>query len=255
MAKPLIRLAAMLICLMLPVILALAGSLHHASAKKQDTYSMTASAYTPEGRARNMTPSAEAVEGFYQAAFDAEFGDTGRDELIRWQIPLSIFIKGEPVAEDLRVLERLMENLAEIVPGMPGMSFAESEKEANVVIAFVPFESMPEYLVNYEDDNWGYMNCFSDDTTIRYGMIAIASDVTAQEDRTHLIQEEFINMLGLTEDIDNIPQSIIYQPYTVTADLCEEDYEMLSLLYGPYLPYGISRGEARTALEEMFSQD
>jgi len=121
-----------------------------------------------------------------------------------------------------------------------------------VIISFVPFEHMAENLVNYEDSNWGFMNCFSDDTSIRYGVIAIASDVTGQKDRNHLIQEEFVNMLGLTADLDFAQESIIYQPYTVTQALAQVDYEMLSLLYGSYMTYGMNQMEARTALKEIF---
>ncbi len=199
-------------------------------------------------------PSSLALEGFFAAAFRSEFGDTARDKLIRWEIPLRIFVRGEFTREDMQTLEALLQGLQARVPGLPKMDFSPSEEEANVVISFVPFMRMAEYLVTYEDGNWGFMNCFSDDKAIRYGMIAIAADVTKQDDRNHLIQEEFVNMLGLTADLDFAPESIIYQPYTSTQSLAEVDYEMLNLLYAPFLDAGISLAQAKAALYEIFER-
>jgi hypothetical protein len=196
--------------------------------------------------------SAQALEGFYDAAFHSEYGDTGRDALFRWEIPLKLFVKGESTPEDIKTLQTFLENLNTNVPGLPDISFTDTQSEANVVISFVPFEDMAGSLENYVDSNWGFMNCFSDDKTIRYGLIAIATDVTTQTDRNHLIQEEFVNMLGLTADLDFGQESIIYQPYTTTQSLADMDYEMLNLLYSPFLQYGMSLAQAKAALEGMY---
>lgn len=199
-----------------------------------------------------VVPSAQAIEGFYAAAFHSEYGDTNRDKMIRWEIPLKLFVKGESTSDDIQTLHAFLENLKANVPSLPDISFTDKESEASVVISFVPFEDMAESLANYVDDNWGFMNCFSDDATVRYGLIAIASDVTKQADRNHLIQEEFVNMLGLTADLDFGPDSIIYQPYTTTQTLADMDYEMLNLLYSPDLKYGMSLSEAKAALEGIY---
>ncbi len=227
MPSPLARLAALLICLMLP---ALSAGASQADAR----------------------PSALALEGFFAAAFQSEYGDTQRNTLIRWEIPLSLYVKGKPTKEDRQTLDALLDSLKSNVPGLKEISFAKTEAEANVIISFVPFADMAESLVNYEARNWGFMNCLSDDVSIRYGLIAIAADVTDQENRNHLIQEEFVNMLGLTTDLDFAPESIIYQPYTDTQALADMDYEMLSLLYGPYVAYGMSQEEAKAVLNKIF---
>jgi hypothetical protein len=193
-----------------------------------------------------------ALEGFYAAAFHSEYGDTDRDAMIRWEIPLKLFVQGKSTPEDMKTLQAFLQSLRTNVPGLPDISFSDTENEANVVISFVPFEDMAGSLENYVDHNWGFMNCFSDDTSIRCGLIAIAADVTEQTDRNHLIQEEFVNMLGLTDDLDFSPESIIYQPYTITQTLADMDYEMLNLLYNPDLTYGMSLNEAKAALQKIF---
>ena len=206
-------------------------------------------AWPAGGSQADARPSAPALEGFFAAAFHSEYGDTQRDTLIRWEIPLSLYVVGETTKEDRQTLEALLKSLKANVPGLPEISFAKTEAEANVIISFVPYAEMAEALVDYVPDNWGFTNCFSDDVSIRYGLIAIATDVAGQKDRIHLIQEEFVNMLGLTDDLDFAPESIIYQPYTVTQALADMDYEMLSLLYSPHVAYGMNREEAKAALE------
>ena len=228
MTSLLCRLCALLACLLLP----LQGAL-----------------------AKGEPPSGPARDGFFAAAFHSEYGDTQRDALIRWEIPLSVYVRGTPTVDDMQTLQSLADDLKQSVPGLPEISFAAGEGEANVFVSFVPFERMSKYLVHYETGNWGFMNCLSSDTTIRYGLIAIAADVTEQEDRNHLIREEFVNMLGLTADIDTAPESIIYQPYTRTQSLAPVDYEMLNLLYSPYMRFGMSAAEAQAALNDAFDKN
>ncbi len=259
MRSPLVRLALLLLCLLLSFHLAMGEALCCAPAVQAcDPHnSITVNTAASGGSMddslmTNTAPSALALEGFFAAAFHSEYGDTTRDSLIRWEIPLCLFVKGEPTPDDLNALDRLLSSLKANVPGLPDISFASAEEKANVIISFVPFEAMAESLTTYEANNWGFMNCFSDEKTIRYGMIAIASDVTGQKDRNHLILEEFVNMLGLTADLSYAPESIIYQPYTDTQALADMDYEMLTLLYGSFVNYGMSREEAKAALEKIF---
>lgn len=197
-------------------------------------------------------PSQAALDGFFAAAFTSEYGDTDRNTLIRWEEPLSIYVRGAYTTQDMTTLTEFLNELSNSVPGLPAIAFASSENEANVVISFVPLVEMALNLTTYEPGNWGLMNCFSEDTGIRYGLIAIATDVTEQEDRNHLIMEEFVNMLGLTNDLGFAPDSIIYQPYTRTQALSAMDYEMLNLLYSPYLLSGMKEDEARQALFENY---
>lgn len=259
MTSPLARLIALLVCILFPLSHAMGeNSACHKVGQAYDpvqTASLNGAASggaAKDGTYADSPPSAQALEGFYAAAFHSEYGDTNRDSMIRWEIPLKLFVKGETTPEDMQTLYTFLENLKVNVPGLPDISFIDTESEASVVISFVPFEDMAESLVNYVDDNWGFMNCFSDDTTIRYGLIAIATDVTKQTDRNHLIQEEFVNMLGLTADLDFGPESIIYQPYTTTQTLADMDYKMLNLLYSPQLTYGMSLAKAKTALEGIY---
>ena len=168
-------------------------------------------------------PSTLAVDGFFASAFSSEYADDNRSILIRWASPLKIYLKGSPTEDDQKVLRSFLYDLQENVAGLPPISILDSQENATVVIAFVPYKQMSENLITYNPDNWGFMNCFDENGEIRYGLIAIATDVTQQPDRNHLIQEEFVNMLGLTDDLGFAPDSIIYQPYTKTQTLSKMD--------------------------------
>ena len=197
-------------------------------------------------------PSELALDGLFASAFSSEYGDEGRNMLIRWASPLKLYIQGQPTEEDENALNSFLKDLIDKVPELPAISFADTPEEATVIISFVPYAQMAENLTTYEPDNWGFMNCFDDNGDIRYGLIAIATDVTEQSDRNHLIREEFVNMLGLTNDIDFAQESIIYQPYTKTQELSAIDYEMLNLLYSPFLSAAMTEDDVRERLAEIF---
>ncbi len=241
------KLCALLLALLLPA----------ASAQGEGSCCPPAAAISASGGdagalSRENPPSALAVDGFFASAFSSEYGGESRNILIRWASPLKLYIQGEPTGEDTDTLRGFLKELSIQVPGLPPISFVNTSEEANVIVTFVPYAQMAENLSVYEPDNWGFMNCFDAGGDIRYGLIAIASDVTSQLDRNHLIREEFVNMLGLTDDIDFAQDSIIYQPYTRTQSLAAVDYEMLNLLYSPFLTAGMTLEAVRDVLAEIF---
>ena len=248
MRSPMKKLCSLLLALSLPAAPALGDASCCAPAAQASSYSGNANSVFSASN----PPSALAMEGFFTAAFSSEYGDEGRNMLIRWASPLKLYIQGNPTGEDTDALHSFLKAIEEKVPGLPGISFTSIKEEATVVISFVPFAQMAENLSTYEPDNWGFMNCFDAGGDIRYGLIAIASDVTGQLDRNHLLQEEFVNMLGLTDDIDFAEDSIIYQPYTRTQSLAAVDYEMLNLLYSPFLTAGMTQDQAKEKLAEIF---
>ena len=247
MRSPIAKLCALLLALLLPAASAVGdGSCCPPAA------AISASGGNAGALSRENAPSAIAVDGFFASAFSSEYGGEDRNILIRWASPLKLYIQGEPTGEDTDTLRGFLQELARQVPGLPVLSFVTTKEEANVIVSFVPYAQMAENLSAYEPDNWGFMNCFDDNGDIRYGLIAIASDVTSQLDRNHLIREEFVNMLGLTDDIGFAEDSIIYQPYTRTQSLAAMDYEMLNLLYSPFLLAGMTQEAVRDALAEIF---
>ena len=250
MYSPIKKLCSLLLALLLPLTSALAETSLHAPVTIVSASGGNAGSIF----SADNPPSALALDGFFASAFSSEYGDEGRNMLIRWASPLKLYIQGQPTEEDMNALHSFIKDLVSKVPNLPSISFVDTQEEATVIISFVPYEQMAENLSTYEADNWGFMNCFDYNGDISYGLIAIAADVTEQIDRNHLIREEFVNMLGLTNDISFAEDSIIYQPYTRTQDLSAMDYEMLSLLYSSFLDSAMTEDTAREKLAEIFSK-
>ena len=83
-------------------------------------------------------PSQTALDGFYASAFHSEFADSHGNALIRWEIPIRIFIQGSFTEEDLAELDGFLEDLRKNVPGLPDIAITAEQEEANVYYSFVP---------------------------------------------------------------------------------------------------------------------
>ena len=82
----------------------------------------------------------------------------------------------------------------------------------------------------------------------------IATDVTDQKARNHLIQEEFIGALGLLNDHFLYSDSILYQPWTTVQQPSEVDWLMLNILYSPRLSPGMDKNKIHGVLTEAWSR-
>jgi len=135
LSSPLLtRLAALLICCMFPASYALGEETICAPPKHTSTpdFSITIDVANSAGSGNEAfnavnPPSALALDGFFAAAFHSEYGDTQRDALIRWEIPLHLFVKGNPTQEDTQTLQTLLKNLKTNVPSLKEMSFVATE--------------------------------------------------------------------------------------------------------------------------------
>lgn len=187
-------------------------------------------------------------EVFRIAAFSVEYGDGG-DVLHRWESPLLLYVHGSPTPEDEETIDAFMQQLNENVAGFPGISRTLDQSLANVTVAYVPLEQMQYHVTDYREGNWGYVSYFWNAENQMFCLeIAIASDKTNQKERNHLFMEELVGGLGLTNDIEGHPDSIIYQPWTDTQQLSRMDWQLLNLLYDKRLQSGMTWQQAKKAL-------
>ena len=170
-------------------------------------------------------------------AFNAEFG--GAHSLIRWTKPLRIYVGGEPTFTDLRELNSFLIDLAVHVPMLPNVSIVDSRSEANITLYYAPLKDMSQYVTNYVEGNWGIFTYWHSGAEMVKAEIAIATDVTTQKARTHLMKEELVGVLGLTNDHELYADSILYQPWTTTQELSDVDWLMLNMLYHPSVTPGM----------------
>ncbi len=193
----------------------------------------------------------EALACMYHCAFTAEYG-TRSNVLLRWEEPIAIAVKGDVTEQDVAALDRFIEQLNRVVPGMPAVRRTDRE-DAGIVIWFCPLDEMKNRTMEYRPDNWGYAFYYFDQRGVIFGgEIAIASDMTSQRERTHLIQEELLCALGLTDDHYCRTDSILYQRWTDTQQLNAVDWLMLQMLYDPAVSPGMGVDEAMGILEQIY---
>lgn len=171
-----------------------------------------------------------ALELIHTVGYAAEYGTRG-DNLIRWEEPLRIYVGGSPTRADLNTLNSFMIQLACRVPNLPNMTRVDSAASANVTIYFVPLAQMKNYVTDYREGNWGYVYYRYRNFRLVSMQIAIATDVTDQKARNHLIMEEMVNGLGLGNDHYVYSDSITYQPWTTVQELSDVDWLMLNMIY------------------------
>ena len=190
----------------------------------------------------------EIKEAFIASAFNAEYGDNV-GKIRRWTKPIKIFIEGAATKKDLATIEDFVELLNLRVNGLPQVSFTNKKSNANLRITFAKLDELPAIDPGYVAGNWGFFSYWYDGSyRLTEAHVLIATDVTTQEARNHLLLEEIVGSLGLANDIDSHPDSIIYQPWTTTQHLSELDWELLDLLYDARLKAGMSIKKVKNVL-------
>ena len=191
----------------------------------------------------------QALSLFAFCAFHPEYSASDSPaRLTRWENEITLWVGGSPTPEDLETLTAFLSELGEKVPGLPPVRRVRMDTDAAVRVWFVPDRMLPYYIEDYTGDNWGFFHYDYRRFVICSARIGIASDVTDQAERNHLILEELTGALGLPGDHDVYEDSILYQGWTTVQQLSDVDWRMLNLLYSPLLVPGMTEQEALDAL-------
>ena len=194
----------------------------------------------------------KALNVFKAVAFSSEDHNNGRDYLVRWNTPIRIYATGDATARDLKTLDDFIMNLGLRVPCMPPVYRVGSRQNADIVIAFCPLSDMKKWVTDYTEGNWGYFYFSWNNSYIYKAEIAIASDVTDQQSRNHLIQEELFGAMGLANDHWEYSDSIVYQGWTTVQQPSEMDWLMMNYLYSPLVKAGQKWPEVQRAIRDFY---
>ncbi|MHB1315415.1 MAG: DUF2927 domain-containing protein [Christensenellales bacterium] len=196
----------------------------------------------------------EALTNFNLLAFSYFTGDPKWDDvLIRWETPIRVEVYGEPTDEDMNTINSFLIDLSNHVPQLD-IAFLEGDgsTSGNMIISFVPLSDMGKTISDYDEGDWGswYLN-WDDNTRFTKAQIAIASDVTNQAERNHMIREDITHCLGLKGYLPQSPESILYSEWSDTQALTEKDYFMIKLLYSDALHAGQHMNDVNAVLPEL----
>ena len=174
----------------------------------------------------------KALQLVRSCAFGSEYGNA--HNLARWEQPLRVYVGGKPTQADLRKVDEFLLELTTYVSNLPNVTRVSRESDANVVIWYVPLAKMGDYVDNYRDGNWGFVSYwFNGRLQMTRMEIAIATDVTDQKARNHLLMEEMLGGMGVGNDHYVYSDSILYQPWTTTQSLSAVDWLMMNMVYHP----------------------
>ena len=192
--------------------------------------------------------SRKALELFRQCAFHSEYGPVKEQSLTRWEDEIRIWAGGSPTREDLQTLDAFLADLSGSVSGLPAIRRVRQDQDANIRVWFIPGYMLKHYIEGYVEGNWGFFHYEHPQGKIVSARIGIASDLTEQAERNHLILEELVGALGLPGDHVLYADSILYDGPSETQTLSDADWRMLNMLYSPDVSAGMSWPEAQQAL-------
>lgn len=187
----------------------------------------------------------KALDMFDVSVLTMEYPDAGAQQghLIRWTKSIRIYVSGNPTQADRRFLDNFLMQLALRVPDMPNITITTRESEANMHVYYVPLSKMGDVVPGYREGNWGMFHFQYVNWQMSEAWVGIATDVTDQRARNHLIQEEIVGALGLTNDHYLYSDSIVYQPWTTVQELSEIDWIVLNMVYSPLVSPGMEAQE------------
>lgn len=193
-----------------------------------------------------------AIDYFGEIASATEFGDAEAGYVRKWRQPIRISITGSPTREDIDTIHNLAGqiNSLNLVPHITILD--DGEKGANCVFIFDSLNNLANKLPGYRADNYAMFFFDEQNHVIERSTIAVTTGMIDQPARNHLIQEEFIQSLGLGNDSERYRDSIFQQDWTVVQRPSEMDWLVLEMLYRPELSPGQSIDSAQRALRGLY---
>ena len=201
----------------------------------------------------------QALDCLMICCFSVEWSSKGvpnaATKLSRWEGPIRICMTGSPSADDRQQLNQFIMEIATHCPNVPNIHTVNSEQDANVVIYYGPLNTLAQHVDYYHEGNWGSFSYhYNARNVISSGKVGIATDKNSTASKRHLLREELVGLLGLTNDHSIYSDSILYQEWTTTGELSDVDWLMLNMLYDPDLSCGMSAAEARKILLKKITE-
>ncbi len=188
---------------------------------------------------------------FLEVALGSEYG-LGDFTVKKWAQDLQIEIMGAPTPEDYQTLNRVVQELNEILA--PYRRISISSSPGNVQLYFIPhhefYQFEPKGIVFSGGFFWDWWRGSGE---IYRARVVIASDRISQRLRNHLIREELTQVLGLMNDSMRYPESIFYQAYSEVQQFSPLDKQVIRLLYNPNVLPGMADFQVLDILKERMS--
>ena len=172
---------------------------------------------------------------FKEVALKSEFSDRVKTEPRRWTKDVKIFMHGEVSDLFTEELTKIVGELNDLIEPIE-LYQVYNKSDANCTIFLGTRE---EFISEYNDRisekskellkrNWGFFIMSIDESLIFINTEDTYGNELAQR---HLLREELTQSLGLCNDSHQYPESIFYQPWSLTTEYAEIDKRLIDMLY------------------------
>ncbi len=199
----------------------------------------------------------EEINFFLDIAMGTEFG--GYSRVVRkWNSDIKVRVIGSPTSQDQQTLRSMISELNELLDAADPNSIdiellsASSRGTANVEVYIVPSSQFRRYEPHALPGQLGFAwPRWSNNDEIYTSRIFVSSTNITQNERSHLLREEFTQSLGLMRDTEDTryQSSIFYQWWTDTTAYTDLDRAIISMLYRPDVTSGMTSTEVASRLQ------
>lgn len=197
----------------------------------------------------------QIIDYYLEVGVGSMYGDKGQS--VKWGVPIRYFIKGSPTQADTERVETIIAALNG-VPNCPGISKAESESEATLIINFEPLEVVNEAFAEYlKLDPGDGINGFTylSENPMASCKVYISSEAT-QTLRDFVILTNLFSSMGLFNSSTKYADSVFYrgemsEGQTLPAWPSTLDWALVQLVFSDSVRAGMGASTARSVVQKL----
>lgn len=197
----------------------------------------------------------QIIEFFEEVVLNSEYSDgTGDVNLVqKWLGPIYYRFYGSPTDADKELLNDLFAQL-NAIPNFPGIHYAETESQVNVMLNFLNEADFNESFINVLQGEYAFGAAqfwyYTETNEIHTARIGYRTDID-QSIRNSVLVEEIINMLGITDTLVR-QDSVTYQFSNENTVLSDVDLIILKLLFDPSIECGMDADRCSEIIRQLY---
>jgi hypothetical protein len=203
-----------------------------------------------------VNPDRSAVYNYFnEVALGSEFGNSSQ-HIRKWQLDMRIFLKGDEIPYMETELERIVQELNEIIEPIT-LTVVDQEADANYIVYLGSGENYASDIepnaTPYVEANLGFFWAYWDSNFVinRGSMYVDVFRIVDQDAQRHLLREELTQSLGLMNDSEEDPGSIFFANWTTTTEYAPIDRDLIELLYNTPIEAGMDATQVEQVLADL----
>ncbi|MDO5016204.1 MAG: DUF2927 domain-containing protein [Eubacteriales bacterium] len=197
------------------------------------------------------------LEYYEIVAGHGEFDSADDGYVKKWDFPVNVYLDFENGPNDkvVEAMDRIVMQLnsLELLPEITWSDDPETDYNVHIVVAAL--DELVYIMPSAPPGNWGFFLYYwtnNPQYQITSADIGIADDVNKDYHMVHLLQEEFVQSLGLINDGELYADSIFNQAWGHIQYPGELDWLLIEMHYRPEIKPGMPMDEALDILRDLY---